>query len=95
MVCHASFSAAERRALSQYLADLPSPAEMAVILPAEVIDALSRATRGRDGSFTCCNDVDAKELRFYGLCDFPSKASTGRLLTVLGMQVRRIVMEGT
>ena len=87
MVCHASFSAAERRALPQYLAYLPSPAE--------VIDALSRATRGRDGSFTCCNDVDAKELRFYGLCDFPSKASTGRLLTVLGMQVRRIVMEGT
>ncbi|MBF5091931.1 hypothetical protein F1640_18420 [Novosphingobium sp. NBM11] len=92
MAAPALINAAERRALAQYIADLPSPEEMAAILPADAIDALARAVRRPEG-FMCRDAADAKALRFYGLCDYPSKISNGAMLTVLGMQVRRIVMD--
>jgi hypothetical protein len=83
----------ETDALRHYLADLPSPEELASYLPANAINALV-SSGFRRGGIECASDADAKLLREYGLCDFPSKVSNGRMLTVLGMRTRRIITEG-
>lgn len=79
---------AEARALRQYLADLPDPADFAHELPLHVVDALGRVEQGRNGP-RARDKMDAIILRRHGLCDCPSKISDGRDLTNFGRAVRR------
>lgn len=82
---------AEERALRQYLADLPDPADFGFELPLHVVDALGRVIFGRNGP-RAVNKIDAIILRRHGLCDCPSKNSDGRDLTNFGRAVRRELM---
>lgn len=82
---------AEARALRQYLADLPDPADYAHELPLHVVDALGRVVSGRNGP-RAADKRDAIILRRHGLCDTPSKISDGRDLTNFGRAVRRELM---
>ena len=71
--------------LRRYLAQLPTPAELAAELPDYVREALTAATRTREGWRTA-NARHAQLLRTRGLCDIAKP-----LLTVLGTQVRAII----
>lgn len=79
---------AEARALRQYLADLPDPADYAQELPLHVVEALGRVVQGRNGP-RAADKLDARTLRQHGLCDCPSMISDGRDLTNFGRAVRR------
>lgn len=79
---------AEARALRQYIAELPDPADFAHELPLLVVDALGRVEQGRNGP-RARDKMDAIILRRHGLCDTPSKISDGRDLTNFGRAVRR------
>lgn len=80
---------AEERAMRQYIADLPDPAEYAAELPLHVVEALQRATLGRQG--WTATPGDARLLRYWGLCDFPTSTSNGRQLTNIACAVRKLL----
>ncbi|WP_408585963.1 hypothetical protein [Novosphingobium sp.] len=82
---------AEARALRQYIADLPDPAEYADELPLKVIEALRRAALGRQGWTAMVEDVPL--LRYWGLCDYPTNTSNGRQLTNIAREVRKLVAD--
>ncbi|BEV02238.1 hypothetical protein [Novosphingobium olei] len=82
---------AERRAIAQYLADLPEPAEYLRELPLPVVEALHRAVLGRQGWTAMAEDV--RLLRYWGLCDFPTSSSNGRQLTNLACAVRKLLAD--
>lgn len=88
MADHDYAFSAEARALRQYIADLPDPADYAHILPLYVVEALGRVHQGRNG-LRAADKLDARSLRQWGLCDTPSKISDGRDLTNFGRAVRR------
>jgi len=79
---------AERRALRQFLADLPDPHEVALALPGWAIETLVHATRSENG--LRLTDPDRiRDLRRFGLVEYG-----GPHLTNFGAAVRRAIMEG-
>lgn len=82
------FNQAERRALQQYLAELPKPADFAHVLPLKIARILMNAYAG-GGGLRVIEERDAAQLRRYGLCEYG-----GRFLTNFGAAVRRTLLEG-
>lgn len=72
--------------LRRYLAQLPTPAALAAELPPVVQDALRASWRTADG-WRVASPHHAQLLRTRGLCDIAKP-----LLTVLGTQVRAVIM---
>lgn len=80
------YSAADDQDLRRYLAVLPSPATIAATLPHDLQEALRAAWRTTDG-WRVATPHHARALRPHGLCDIAKP-----LLTVLGAQVRAVIM---
>jgi|GEM_PF-4787378 len=79
---------AERRALRQFLADLPDPRETALALPAPLLEALITTVRGQEGR-RVTDLAQLPALRRHGLADIRQP-----YLTAFGNAVRRAAMEG-
>ncbi len=81
-------SPAERRALRQFLADLPDPRETALALPGPLLEALVTTVRNPEGRrVTHLHQLPG--LRRHGLADIRAP-----YLTNFGNAVRRAAMEG-
>ncbi|MCW1985373.1 UNVERIFIED_ORG: hypothetical protein M2348_001105 [Sphingomonas sp. R1F5B] len=72
--------------LRRHIAKLPAPAALAAELPPMMHDALRAAWRTADG-WRVASPHHAQLLRMRGLCDIAKP-----LLTVLGIQVRAVIM---
>jgi hypothetical protein len=85
-------SAAEWAWLRQHLADLPTPRAYADAIPHEIAESLlvCLPTGGAAGHVP--TEAIAASLRPFGLCDYPSKISTGRFLTNFGIAVAREII---
>lgn len=81
-----NWSAAQARAMQQFVADLPDPTWFADGLGFAAACALERCVMGRAG-WQASGEADARELRPWGLCE-----ARGRFLTNFGCDVRRALL---